>query len=91
MSGLTFIDNTFVLHKKGSNNQNFQAARIDDPNTVKYYGMLASDGSHIVMKKDDTTNTNVTITYFWGDSTQAFATNWTNRAALTYVEYDALL
>ena len=91
MSGLSFTDNLFVLHKQGDNYQNYQAARIDDPNTVKYYGMLASDGSHIIMKKDDTDANDVTLKYFWGDSTQTFATNWTNRAALSYVDYSAIL
>ncbi len=91
MSGYTFKDNLFVLHKRGDNYQNYQAARIDDPNTVKYFGMLAADGSHIIMQKDDTTATNVTIKYFWGDSTQSFATNWTNRSSLTYADYDSIL
>ena len=91
MSGLTFIDNTFVLHKRGSNSHNFQAARMDTDSTVKYFGWLAADGSHIIMEKDDTDEGNASMKYFWGDSSQAFATNWTNRAALSYVEYDALI
>jgi hypothetical protein len=91
MSGLTFQDNLFILHKRGDNTHNYQPARLDTASTVKYYGWLAADGSHILMKKDDTLANNIIIQYFYGDSSQAFATNWTNRAALTYVEYDKIL
>ena len=90
MNRLTFTDNLFILHNRGSNNQNYQVARQTTSGSITYYAWLAADGSHIVMKRNATDTDNIISTYFFGESTEAFATNWTNRASLTYVEYNAL-
>lgn len=93
MSGLTFIDNDFQLHRKGENTVNFQVARQDIDGSLSYYGWLATDGSHIIMERN-AADANDTITkYFHGDGTTAFQTNWDNRKGgtpITYVEYNAL-
>lgn len=93
MSGLTFIDNDFQLHRKGENTVNFQTARQDIDGVNSYYGWLATDGSHIIMHRN-ATDPNDTITkYFYGASTEVFQTNWDNRKGFTpipYVEYNAL-
>ena len=93
MSGLTFIDNNFSIHRAGENTANFQTARQDIDGNTSYYGWLAVNGSHIIMKRDASDANNTTTKYFYGDSTQTFQTNWDNRkggSTITYVDYNSL-
>lgn len=93
MSGLTFTDNLFQLHRIGENTVNFQTARQDVDGNLSYYGWLATDGSHIIMERNASDANDTTTKYFYGDNSQTFQTNWDNRKGatpITYVEYTAL-
>ncbi len=91
MSGLTFVDSKFELHKRGGQTVNYQAARQDTSGTPQYYAWLANDNSYIIMEQNNADDSNTTIKYFRATAeTEAFQTAWNARAAKTYVEYSAL-
>jgi len=92
MSGLTFRDHLFVRHKSNDAYVNYQTARQDMGSVAdkQFNAWIAVDGSHIIMERDLTDNNDITTKYFHGGSDEAFATNWINRAILTYTEYSLL-
>ena len=92
MSGLTFRDTLFIQHSSNDAYINYQTARQDMGSVAdkQFNGWLAIDGSHIIMERNLTDNNDITTKYFHGGVDEAFATNWTNRAILTYGEYNAL-
>lgn len=90
MSGISFLDYTFRMHTRGGHTVVFQSARQDTSSaTVQYYGWLSDSGAYVIMKYDMTDAANTTMTYYFS-KTGVFADDWTGRAALTYVEYNAL-
>ncbi len=95
MSGLTFRDGGFILHKKGDEYVNYQVARQDMGSVAnkQFNAWLADDGSYIIMERDLTDSNDITNKYFHSkDSTNSgvFQDDWNDRATLTYEEYDAL-
>lgn len=94
MSGLTFLDPSFHIHRKGGHSVNYQAARFTSSKVSDklYNAWLAQDGSYIIMERDFTA---LTTKYFFRnraavDSNNDLDTDWGNRTTLTYVEYSAL-
>ena len=59
----------------------YTAADVDDAGTVQYFGSIATDG-HWYIKKYDTSVSPKTVRFAFGTSN--YATNFTNRASLTY-------
>ena len=95
MSGLTFQDNQHVIAKFGDNYKNFQAARQDMGSVAnkQFNAWLASDGSYIIMERDLTDTNDITTKYFHSKDRAAgrtFATDWADRAGLTYEEYNEM-
>jgi len=90
MSGLTVFDRQMQFHNSGGDNFNFQAARQDySSSTVQYDAWLAHNGSFVIMKRDLSDTSNVTIKYYIGDGKiETFSTSWTSRASLGYRDYD---
>lgn len=95
MSGLTFIDNDFQLHKNGENATNFQSARQDVGSVAdkQFYAWLAADGSYIIMERNSADVNDTTTLYFHSKNSlngTVFQTDWDNRATLVFGEYNAL-
>jgi hypothetical protein len=63
----------------------YSVSREDIATIPEYYGFIAEDGSWYIMRNNTTTGV---YTYINGASD--FTTNWSNRAGLAYVEFDAL-
>ena len=57
----------------------YKVADIDESGTVKYYGFMNKSGNWYVMANDTSANT-----FRYVKGTSGYATNWTNRATLTY-------
>lgn len=87
MSGLTLYDPEFQLHKKGDLIAHFEAARQTTSGDPLYSAWLARDGSYIIMERNIAAGT---LLYFFNKGSIAFATSWSGRGALTYVEYNSL-
>ena len=90
MSGLTVLEYSFKLHPRGGHEINFQMARQDTTSVAnkQFNAWLADDGSHIIMERNLADTENMTTKYFFAKT--GFADNWTGRAGLDYVEYNAL-
>jgi hypothetical protein len=58
----------------------YKISRIDD-STPSYYGFTNKDGAWFIMKEDSSGN------YTYATGSTNFASNWANRASLTYGEY----
>ena len=56
----------------------YKISQIDDSSPA-YYGFIERTGKWFIMKEDSTTGA-----YRYAKGASSFATNWTNRAALTY-------
>ena len=61
--------------------------RDENPGGVSYYGMIASDGSWVILR-DSVSGTVTTNDYAIGTSN--FSTNWADRVTLTYSSFDTL-
>lgn len=73
--------------KKGGIDGLFNVARSDDDNDgLKFYAYQNEDGSHIIQRVT-TSGTLKIYEYYATQRVTEFATNWTNRASLTYGEY----
>ena len=59
----------------------YKAADEDASNPVQYFGMVANDGSYVILKRD-TSGLIVTDRYTGGS--KSYPTSWTGRASLTY-------
>lgn len=93
MSGLTFSDYGFQIHRKGGHVVNFQAARQDAEGTIKYFAWLSEDGSYVIMEHDRADLNDITIKYFHSKNSEnsaVFQTDWNARTTLTYIEYNAI-
>ena len=90
MSGITFTDTALKMHRKGGHEVNFQVARQDMGSVAdkQFNSWLANDGAHVIMERNLADTNDITTKYFFAKT--GFATNWTGRAGLTYVEYSAL-
>lgn len=65
----------------------FSIARIDSTADPKYYGFLDKDGNWYIMRETTATNT---FEYFYSTSATPFTgvSGWSNRALITYVEFN---
>jgi hypothetical protein len=92
MSGLTFKDDLHVMSKHGDGYVNFQAARQDVGSSVSYSAWLSgAEDSYIIMKRDRTDTSNITMKYFYATiEQQAFQAAWDDRTNKAYVEYNEL-
>ena len=66
----------------------YVAANTDTPGTTNYYGFTRTDGAYYILKEAIAGNV-ATYTYYKSDS-GVYATDWTNRASLTYGRYDTI-
>ncbi len=62
----------------------YTLAQIDDGVSNTYYGYLNKDGAWYILREDTSSN------YRYTKGSSSFATNWTNRASLTYDYFDAI-
>ncbi len=62
----------------------YKISQVDDTSYPYYYGYVNSTGAWYIMSEDINSN----YRYTRGDS--GFATNWTNRASLTYGYFDSV-
>ncbi len=67
----------------------FESVRFDMTTEPKYYGDLHPDG-YFVIRKHENTAGDEHITFYLGLPVENFSTAWTNKASLTYVEYNEL-
>ena len=89
MSGLSFTDYTFSVHKRGGHVANYQPARWTTAlaSNKMYNAFLSEDGSYVIMERNFT---DLTIKYFIRQTSLDLDTDWAGRTGLTYVEYSAL-
>ena len=70
----------------------FNVARTEDgvSSYPKYYGFVNEVGAYVIMR--ETTSSTVKIyQYYASKNASSFATSWTNRGSLTYVEYNDMM
>lgn len=60
----------------------YEVAEIDDTTTTTYYGFVHTNGSWYITQESSTGS------YRYVKGATSFATNWTNRATLTYDTFD---
>lgn len=65
--------------------EHYKVSDIDDASTTKYYGFLDKAGNWYIMRENTTANT---YRYFAGSTN--YATNWTNRASLSYDYFSSI-
>jgi len=87
VSGLTFADYSMKLHDRGGHEVTFQIARQGVTGSIQYNAWLSDQGRYIIQERDISDSTNITNKYYYGANKANFSDDWTNRAALTYVEY----
>lgn len=61
--------------------------RDENTGSVSYYGEVQTDGSWIILRE---TPTGAVTVSEYASGTSNFDTNWTNRASLTYTNFDSL-
>jgi hypothetical protein len=86
-----FIDGgaTGATGPNGENINTYNISDVEDSGSYpKYYGYLNPDGKWYIMKESNPLPGIVEYRYTKGDSD--FATNWGNRATLTYNTYDSV-
>ena len=79
--------------KKGSILGIFNVAREDYTNdVVQYFAYFNDEGSYVIQRSttDATTTVRIWGYYGRGNKPDGFATDWSNRSTLAYVEYHAL-
>ena len=79
------ITNSQSIDIESSILSSYEPTRTDDSTTTQYFGFIKTDGSWYIMKIDSTTGIII-----YTNGTTDFTTNWTNRATLTYVEFNSL-
>jgi len=67
----------------------FETVRFDMGGEPKYYGDLHPD-SHFIIRKHVNDAGDEHITFYNGAAGETLTDKWADRAALTYVEYDAV-
>jgi len=72
--------------KRGDVNGYFNIAREDPTDGLKFYAWQNEVGSYVIMR-ETTSGTLKIYEYFASKDVASFGTDWTGRAALTYVEY----
>ena len=90
MSGLTFLDYSMKIHGRGGHEVTFQVARQATSAGVQYNAWLSDEGRYIIQKRDLSDTTNIPTTYYYGKTAGSFATDWTGRSGLTYVEFNTM-
>ncbi len=91
MSGLTFFDVNFQLHKRGGAVINYQMARNDMSSPISYQAWLSNEQTYIIMEHDRTDSADTTMKYFEAKiSDEAFQDAWDRRAGITFIEYNEL-
>lgn len=63
--------------------EEYKISDLDESAATKYYGMIKADGNWFILQL-----TSTAARYIKGAS--SYATNWTNRASLTYDYFDAI-
>ena len=76
---MRMVDVSGIRYTHGDRTTEYIAHNLDDGSDTKYFGFVDFRGAWVVMRQ--VTSTGV-IRYAVGK--QDFATNWTNRASLTY-------
>jgi hypothetical protein len=83
---MQFRDYIYARHSKGDYDVLYELSDRDVTGAVnKYYGYLSAEGEWIIQRWDTSADS---YRYCIGESD--YATNWTARAALSYVLYSAL-
>lgn len=72
------------LHRYGGDASVFETSEVDDASAVQYYGYVNCEGAWLISKYD-TGASPKTMRYATGK--QDYATNWSNRASLSYDYY----
>lgn len=87
---ITDFNNTYI--NRGDFVGRFNIARLDEASaTLIYVAYTNESGAYIIMKFE-TSSTVSTATYYarGKGNSSIFATDWANRASLSYVEYSAI-
>lgn len=65
----------------------YRISDTDDDASPNYYGFLDKDGAWYILKETIVSGAN---TYRYAKGTSNYATNWTNRASLSYDYFDVV-
>jgi hypothetical protein len=79
----TFFDVRGFSHIFSHNNMEFAVHEVDESSNPRYYGYVSHIGSWIIMRLNTTTGQ-----HRYATGKINFATNWTNKATLTYKYID---
>ena len=90
MSGLVFLDYSMKIHGRGGHEVTFQVVRQATASPKSYNAWMSDEGRYIIQERDFTDTANISTMYYYGAIAASFATDWTGRAALTYVEYNEM-
>ena len=85
MQMIQLLDYARALHRLGGEEVNFLPARFTQSGDPLYFAYLSNDGSYIIIEQNTGAGT---IKYYTAQGN--FTTDWAGRAALTYVEFNAL-
>jgi len=86
---ITDFHNDFIM--RGDIKGTFNAARQDVSSVaIRYYAYLNENGAYIIQRTRTTSTAGISIIEYYGRKNGSFATDWAGRAALSYVEYNAL-
>lgn len=87
---LTIDDTGNKFHRSGDETVYMQIANQDIASNPQYFQFISPNGGWIIMKQDTSANTFLYVGGNGISTGQDAATNWTNRASLSYVAYSAL-
>ena len=88
-----FTDFYRSYNPRGEQRALFNVARSDEDSEMeRYYAFINNSGSYVIQQiTTNGTLTNKIYKYYATKNNSTFDTNWTNRASLTYVEYNNLI
>ena len=66
--------------------ENYKPTNID-ASSPAYYGFVGPEGEGVIIKE---TVSGAVTTYTYSKFSSDYSTNWTNRASLTYANYDGV-
>lgn len=77
--------------RRGSLHQLFNIARSDDAlEELMYFAFVNDSGAHIIMRITTSGSLSVKLYKFYGAGCGSLDTDWTNRASLTYSDFNQL-
>ncbi len=87
-----FVDWFMQYTKRGSPKTLCNVARSDEDSEVeRYYAFLNETGSYVIQQITTSGSLNIKVYKYYASNKKAsLDTDWTGRAALTYVEYNDL-